>query len=152
MSEKGCVPFSASRHTLKVLAALVWFSGSVVLYIKSSSLLFEAETIRPDQVWPWLAVLAGLVIGGVKAKYVFSRICFKNLSRIAALEQPRLWDFYRMRFFFFLLSMMTLGSFLSQFAHGNYSILIAVAVLDTSVATALLGSSNCFWREKTELN
>lgn len=140
--------FNTSPRTLKLLAALVWYSGVVVLSIKCASLLLAAELINPGQSWTWLAVLGGLVIGGIKAKRVFNQICLKNLSRIDALEQPKLWDFYRLRFFIFLLVMATLGSFLSRMAHGDYPMLITVAVVDLSVATALLVSGNCFWREK----
>jgi len=140
--------FNTSLRTLKLLAALVWFSGAIVLFIKSASLFLEAEGINPDQPWTWLAVLAGLVIGGIKARYLFSRLCFKNLSRINALEQPKLWHFYRARFFFFLFLMVSSGAFLSRLAHGDYPMLIAVAVIDLSIATALLGSSNCFLREQ----
>ncbi len=140
--------FNTSLRTLKLLAALVWFSGVVVLFIKSSSLFLEAEGINPEQPWTWLAVLAGLVLGGIKARYLFSRLCFKNLKRIDALEQPKLWHFYRARFFIFLFLMVSSGAFLSRQAHGDYSMLIAVAVVELSVGTALLGSSNCFWREQ----
>jgi hypothetical protein len=140
--------FNTSLRTLKLLAALVWFSGAVVLFIKSSSLLIEAERVSPDQIWPWLAILGGLALGGVKAKHVFSRICIKNLRRIDALEKPKFWQFYRIRFFVFLLTMVVLGAFLSRLAHDNYPLLITVAVVDFSVATALLGSGRCFWREQ----
>lgn len=140
--------FNTSLRTLKLLAAIVWLSGAVVLFIKSTGLLLAAELINPDQPWTWLAVLGGLAIGGIKAKRVFNQICLKNLRRIDTLEQPKLWGFYRVRFFIFLLVMATLGSFLSQMVHGNYPLLITVAVVDLSVATALLVSGNCFWREK----
>ena len=141
---------NTSPHTLKLLAALVWCSGVVVLFIKSASLLLEAERINPDQYWTWLAILTGLIIGAIKAKYLFKRICIKNLRRIDALEQPKIWNFYRLRFFIFLCLMITLGAFLSRLAHGDYSMLISVAVVDISVATALLASSNCFWKVKVE--
>ena len=93
--------FNTSPYTLKLLAALVWYSGAVVLYIKSASMLFRAEMINPGQHWIWMAVLSGLVIGGIKAKYLFKRLCFKNLARINALQQTKLWHFYRIRFFIF---------------------------------------------------
>lgn len=92
--------YNTSRHTLKLLASLVWYSGAVVLFYKSSRLLLEAHSINPDNFCIWLAVLAGLIIGAIKAKYLFKRLCKKNLKRINALEQPKLWNFYRMRFFF----------------------------------------------------
>ncbi len=139
--------FNASPYTLKLLAALIWYIGALVLYIKSTSLLLRAEMINPGQYWIWLAVLSGLVLGGIKAKYLFKRLCFKNLTRIKALQQAKLWHFYRIHFFIFLFSMIMLGNFLSRLAQDNYAMLITMAIVELSVATALLGSSNCFWKK-----
>lgn len=139
--------FNSSTRLLKLLASLVWYSGSVVLAFKSSRLLIEAQSINPELLWIWMAVLSGLLIGFIKAKYLFKRLCIKNLKRIDSLTQPKLWQFYRIPFFFFLLAMIVLGSFISQLAHGNYSMLITMAVIEVSLATALLGSSHCFWQQ-----
>jgi len=138
----------SSKRTLILLASLVWYSGAVVLFFKSSKLLLEAQSINTNQTWIWLAVLTGLIIGGIKAKYLFKRLCIKNLKRIDALSKPKLWQFYRTRFFIFLFSMILLGSFISRLAHGNYPALITMAIVEISIATALLGSSNCFWKQK----
>ncbi len=138
---------NSSSSTLKLLASLVWYSGAVVLSFKSSRLLLEAQSINPNHVWIWLAVLGGLMIGLIKAKYLFKRLCIKNLKRIDTLESPRLWQFYRTGFFIFLLAMILLGSFISQLAHGNYTALITMAIVEVSLATALLGSSSCFWKK-----
>jgi len=140
--------FNSSARTLKLLASLVWYSGAVVLSFKSSMLLSEAHNIEPNLLWIALAVLAGLMIGFIKAKYLFSRLCIKNLTRIEALQQPKLWQFYRTRFFFFLLAMIILGSFISQLAHGNYTTLLTMAIIEVSLATALFGSSHCFWKPR----
>ena len=139
---------NTSTRTLKLLASLVWYTGAVVLSFKSARLLLEAQSISPDKFWIWLAVLAGLIIGVIKAKYLFKRLCINNLKRIDALEQPKLWHFYRMRFFFFLFTMIILGSFISRLAHGNYATLLTLAIIEVSLATALLGSSNCFWKKQ----
>jgi len=138
---------NTSARTLKTLAALVWYSGAVVLFIKSTSLLLEAERVNPHQLLTWLAVFCGLLFGVIKAKYLFNRLCIKNLRRIDALDKPKLWQFYRLYFFIFLFLMVLLGTFLSQQAHGNYSMLIVMAAIELSVATALLGSSHCFWKK-----
>ena len=136
-----------SKRSLNLLASLVWYSGAVVLSFKSSILLLEAQSINPNQLWIWLAVLAGLMIGVIKAKYLFKRLCIKNLKRIDTLENPRLWQFYRTGFFIFLLAMILLGSFISQLAHGSYTALLTMAIIEVSLATALLGSSTCFWKK-----
>ena len=137
-----------SARTLNILAALVWYIGSFVLLLKARSLLFEADALQSTQVWPWLGLVAGMVFGGLKAKFLFSKSCHKNLKRIATLKQPKLWQFFRPGFFFFLFIMIVTGATLSRMAHDNYPFLIGVAVLDLSIAVALLGSSYVFWQQK----
>jgi len=138
---------NTSTHTLKLLAALVWFSGAVVLFIKGFGMFFEAEQINPGQLWTWLALSAGLILGSIKARYLFSRLCTRNLKRIERLAEPRLWNFYRVRFYAFLLVMTMSGLYVSHKAHGDYSILIIMITVDLSLATALLASGNCFWKK-----
>ena len=140
--------FNTSIRTLKILAALVWYSGAFVLSFKSIIMLTEAQTINPGQTRTWLTVIAGLIFGAIKAKYLFTKVCIKNLNRIDALKNPKLWEFYRIRFFFFLLTMIVMGSFISRHAHGNYSMLVNMALIEISLATALLGSSFCFWKKQ----
>jgi len=139
--------FNASANTLKLLAALVWYSGVVILTLKSTFLFIEADKLHPGEAWIWLAILAGVTVGIIKAKYLFSKLCTKNIKRIYSLEQPKIWHFYRIHFFIFLFSMVTLGSFLSRQAHGDYTMLILVAAVELSIATALLGSSHIFWKK-----
>ena len=138
----------ASARSLKILAALVWYIGGIVLLQKGGRLLLEAETLRPGQIWPWLAIITGLLLGGLKARFLFSKSCQKNLTRIDGLQRPRIWLFFRPRFFVFLVLMILAGAMLSQMAHNNYPFLIGVAVLDFSIATALLGSSYIFWTHR----
>lgn len=139
--------FDTTPATLKRLAALVWFSGVIALAIKSGSLLLEAEEISPNQPWTWLSIAAGLSLGAIKAKYIFGKLCIKNLRRIDALKHPKIWHCYRLQFFVFLFLMVSLGGYLSRIAHGDYPMLIAVATVDITIATALLGSGWWFWRE-----
>ena len=136
-----------SKRILKLLAALTWFSGAVVLFTKGFGMFFEAEQLNPGQHWTWLALSAGLMLGSIKARYLFSRLCKKNLRRIECLAEPRLWNFYRVRFYVFLLVVSLSGLYVSQKAHGDYSLLIIMIIVDLSLATALLASSNCFWKK-----
>lgn len=113
--------------------------------LKGSNLLHEADVLKPDQMWPSLALIAGLFIGSIKARFLFCRSCKKNLLRIDSLEQPKLWQFFRPGFFILLSLMITLGAILSRAAHANYPFLLGVAILDFSIAVALIGSSYIFW-------
>ncbi len=135
-------------RTLNILAALVWYIGGVVLLLKAGSLLLEADALRPRQIWPWLGVAGGALFGGLKASLLFNRSCKKNLARIAALARPKMWQFFRPGFFLALTIAVIFGATLSRLAHHNYPFLIGVAVLDLSIAVALLGSSYVFWQEK----
>ncbi len=139
---------TVSARSLNVLAALVWYAGGVVLLLKGSSLLAEANALRPGLVWPLVAVGVALLAGGLKARFLFSKSCKKNLARIAALEQPKIWQFFRPGFFVALAAMILAGATLSRLAHDRYALLIGVAALDLALAFALLGSSVVFWREK----
>jgi len=144
---KTALLITVSHHTLKILAALVWYVGGIVLLIKGGNLLWEAELLQPDKHWPWTAAIAALLTGGVKAKFLFSKSCRKNLARIAALDQPQFWQFFRPVFFLFLLLMIMTGAALSNLAHGNYPFLLGIAALDFAIAVALLGSSYVFWKD-----
>ena len=81
-------------------------------------------------------------------RFIFSKSCRKNLDRIAALEQPKVWQFFRPGFFLALAVMIAAGASLSRLAQGSYPFLIAVATLDLALAVALLGSSIVFWQRK----
>jgi len=140
--------FAATTRTLKILAALLWYSGAIILLTKGTILLLEADALQPGRHWTWLTVILGLAIGGLKVKFIFRQACQKNLTRITLLNEPKIWQFYRPGFLLFLTAMIIIGSTLSRMAHGNYPFLIAMAVLDFSLATALLGSSYLFWQQQ----
>ena len=140
------IMFETTHHTLKILAAMVWCSGAVVLSYKSTRLLLEAASINTDMIWIGSTIIGGVVFGVFKAQFLFSKLCIKNLKRIKALQQPKLWQFYRTRFYFFLLLMVVFGSLVSRQAHGDYALLLTMSFIEISLATALLGSSICFWK------
>ena len=132
----------------KFTAGAIWLSGGIVLLLKGGSLLAQALALRPGESWTWLAIPAGLLIGGIKTELIFEKACRRNLDRIAALEKPRIWQAYRPGFYLFLVAMIALGATLSGLAIGNFGGLMAMAVLDFSLATALLGSGRLFWTHR----
>ena len=140
--------FKTSHKTLKFLALFVWIIGGVMLIRKASELLAEANELTPASLWIWVAIAVGILLGSLKAKYLFNKSCKKNIARINSLENPKLWQFYRPKFFLFLSLMIATGVTLSRLAHGNSTFLLGVAALDLSIATALLRSSIVFWQEK----
>lgn len=139
---------TVSRRTLTILAAIVWHIGGIVLLLKAASLLMEAGDLRPEQNWQLIFIPIGLLFGFLKARYLFSQACRKNLARIDALEQPQLWQFFRPGFFLMLALMILAGATMSRLAAGHYRSLIGVGTLDLSLAIALLGSGLIFWRQR----
>ncbi len=139
---------TVSALTLNILAASVWYVGGTVLLIKGSTLLVEAHTLRPEMYWIWIVIVAGLCFGSLKGKFIFSKNCQNNLVRIRSLDQPKVWQIFRPWFFVFLAAMIATGATLSRLAHDNYYFLIGVAILDFSIAIALLWSSYVFWKLK----
>lgn len=126
---------------------IMWYLGGFVLILKGINLLIEANSLNPNLNWPWIAMIIGLFIGILKAMFLFNKSCEKNLNRIDSLTQPRVWQFYRPGFFMALTAMILIGIMLSYFAHGTYSFLLIVAIIDISIAVALLGSSYVFWKK-----
>lgn len=139
---------TVSRRTLYTLAAVVWHIGGIVLLLKGASLINEADSLRPEQNWQWIFVVVGLVLGLLKARFLFSKFWHKNATRIDALDEPQLWQFFRPGFFLMLTIMILAGATMSRLAEGHYRSLIGVATLDLSLAMALLGSGLIFWRQR----
>ncbi len=110
--------------------------------------MLEAHSLRPGMYWIWIVIVAGLCFGGLKGEFIFSKCCQKNLVRIRSLDQPKFWQIFSPWFFVFLAAMIMTGATLSRMAHNNYYFLIGVAILDFSIAVALLWSSNIFWKQK----
>ena len=135
----------ASTRTLVILSAFCWYSGGVVLLLKGGGLVLEARRLEAGNLWPGTVMAAGVVIGAVKARFLFYRSCRKNLSRINALIRPRWWQFFRPGFIIFLTLMIAAGAMLSRLSQGSYTFLLAVALLDFSIAIGLIGSSCAFW-------
>ena len=137
-----------SKRTLIFLAAAVWYIGGVMLFRSGVKLIWNVVQLKPGGPWPWLAVLAGVILGIIQVKTIFARSCRKNLYRINSLEDPTIWQFYRPGFFFALAVMITSGVLLNHWAQGNYYYMLGVAGLDFALTISLLGSSYVFWTKK----
>ncbi len=138
---------NVSHKTLKLLAALIWYIGPVILFNKGAELASEAYNLEPHGWGRLFSWSAGIAVGLVKTRYIFLKSCRKNLVRIDSLTSPKLGQFYRVQFFIALASMIALGAFLSRASQGNHTFLVAVATLDISIGTALLVSSKVFWEQ-----
>jgi hypothetical protein len=131
-----------------VIAACVWYGGGIALLFKGGSLVQGAYAIDSQSAWAYGAPLLGVIIGLVKARFIFNHACRKNIIRIRSLANPRIWQFFRPGMLIFLAIIIPAGAWMSRAAAGNFGYLCFVAVLDLSIATALLTSSRAFWQMK----
>jgi len=139
---------AVSKDTLRTVSAVVWLVGAVFLLSKATNLFSQAIALRPGETLSWLAIVSGVLIGGVKAKYLFGWFCRKNLERIDTLDDPQLWQAFRPVFYVFLAAMLLLSAMLSRLAIGNYAGLISLVILDISIGVALLGSMQPFLQRR----
>jgi hypothetical protein len=137
------------KKILKLLAMVVWYIGFVALSLKSYKLFVEAYSINTNLSYLILFLVLGFLLSLLKTKYFFIKSCQKNLLRIDSLESPKIWQFYRLGFFIFLIIVISLGAFLSHIASGNYFFLASVGIIDMALALALLFSSFEFYKNMT---
>ncbi len=136
----------ASKRTLTVLAATIWYGGGIALLLKGSSYVVAAAGLHAHELIPWAMAAVGLLVGGVRGRAAFARGCRKNLARIHALDDPRLWQFFRPGFFFALIPMVGAGILLRTLADaGGFWAETTVGSLELMIALALLMSGVEFW-------
>ncbi len=136
---------NVSTQTLKILAAILWYIGVGILLSKGWELAQDAQNLEPEKSGFLISCLGGILIGVVKARFIFIKSCKRNMARIDNLVSPKIWQFYRPQFFIALILMIILGAYLSRASQGNHTFLVAVAILDISIGTALLLSSHVFF-------
>ncbi len=133
-----------SRTALKALAAATWYIGGGVLLYKGSGYLFAAAA-SGSELWPALSGALGVTVGLMRGRTMFLRACRQNLARIDALDDPRVWQFFRPGFFAALAVMIAGGAVLAWLAETGYTGAVVVGGLELVIATALLTSSVAFW-------
>jgi len=132
--------YEKKRKSLKLLAMVVWYIGFIALALKSYKLFSEAYSLDSNLSLMVLFLLIGFLLSLLKTKYIFRKSCKTNLLRIDSLKEPKIWNFYRIEFFIFLIMVISLGAFLSHSASGNYYFLVLVGMVDMALALALLFS------------
>lgn len=137
-----------SQRTLILIAASTWYAGGIVLLFKAGALIGHAYLINTESVWTLVAVIAGGIAGLMKSRFLFSKSCEKNINRIRAIPEPRLWQFFRPGMLIFLAAIIPTAAWMSKAAAGHYMILCGVGALDLSIGVALLTSGRVFWKRK----
>lgn len=114
-----------------------------------SGYIVEAAELRPPSPLPWIGGALGMATGAWRGRRTFARACRRNLARIDALPDPRVWQFYRPGFFVALGVMIAGGAVLRLIAErGGFWALVLVGSLELIIGTALLTSSREFFRRR----
>jgi hypothetical protein len=137
-----------SQRTLMITAAIIWYGGGISLLFKGGALLKNVYAIDAQSIWTYLAPILGIMIGLLKGRFLFSKSCEKNINRIKALSNPRIWQCFRPGMLIFLAIIIPTGAWMSRAATGNLPFLCLVGALDLTIACALLSSSIVFWKRK----
>jgi len=132
-------------------AAFIWFCGGVVLVIKGCVMLKAAFALDPLMLWVVVTSAVGIIVGLIKAKFIFIHALKKNIKRIGNLSLPVYpWQCYRVGFFIFLAVVITLSKFMTSWSEGHFVYILLIAALDLSIATALLSTGFLFWQKQDE--
>ena len=132
------------RRFVLILAGVMWLGGAASLLYKGSLLLRSAHESAPQSLLPWAAAALGVILGGIKARFVMSKSCKRNIRRICLLPTPKPWDFFSKKFFFALMLMIAAGALMSRSAQGHFERLCVVGGIDLSIGAALLISSRFY--------
>ena len=112
-------------------------------------MLEEANYIHKDIEMISLVMGSAFIIGLLKNKFIMSKFNEQNIKRINELTDPKIYQFFESRFFIFLVLMIAAGISLSNYASGDYTMLLVVGGLDLALSTALLKSSTIFFIDKS---
>ena len=137
-----------SQRTLMITVAIIWYGGGISLLFKGGALIKNVYAIDAQSIWTYLVPILGIMIGLLKGRFLFSKSCEKNIKRIKALTDPRIWQCFRPGMLICLGIIIPTGAWMSRAAAGNLTFLCLVGTLDLSIACALLSSSIVFWKRK----
>ena len=132
-----------SHRFLRILAALTYYGGAVGLSANALGYLGRGADAYPG--WEWIAGAAGVTLGLLRGRTMFTRACRKNLRRIYSLADPRPWQFFRPAFFAALLLMIAAGVTLSGVAEASPRASLVVGALELTIGVGLLTASRLFW-------
>ena len=135
-----------SKLTLIVIAVFVWLAGGVALLFKGGALVKGAYLIDAESVWTYASPVIGIVAGVLKGIFLFGKSCKKNIKRIRALDNPRVWQCFRPGMLIFLALIIPTGAWMSRASAGSYTLLCLVGALDLSISFALLTSTIVFFQ------
>ena len=104
------VSLGVSKRGLLLEAAIVWMFAGGMLLFKGSTLLAASSAFS------WFNLVASIGFGLIFFIFVFSRISHSHIERIINLHTGihRIYEFFSLRSYLMMLSMISLGIFLRK--------------------------------------
>ena len=136
-----------SKNNLIYIAGSIWLmTGAFLIYRGSHLYQLAVSEQHSTQLNIIVSVLAGLIIGAIKGRFILSKTAGRNLNRIQSLEPPiKVHQVFTKSFYGFIFGMMLLGVLLRTMNEylGGY---LVVAAIYCGIGTALIVSSLVYWR------
>jgi len=138
-----------TKSQLYTLAGSIWgLVGLFLIYRGMGLYELAVQTQQATQQGIIISLIAGLIIGGAKGKFVLSKTAKRNKLRIDQLESPlKCHQVYAKSFYLFIGAMILLGFLLRQGNEylGGY---LVVAAIYCGIGTALIVSSWTYWKSE----
>ena len=135
-----------NKNNLLSIAGGFWGFMGLFLVYRSVALyqLAQSEQAATMQAVVISAII-GLIIGGAKGKFVFSKTARKNKIRIEGLDSPlKLHHAFGKKFYMLVPGMILLG-FLLRFYNEYIGGYIVVGAIYCGIGIALMVSSRHYW-------
>ena len=136
-----------NKSQLYNLAGGVWGVVGLFLTLRGAQMYQLAVTDQQaTQQAMIISIIAALIIGGAKGKFVLTKTARRNKDRIDQLAEPlKAHQVYAKAFYFFIIGMMLLGFLLRTFNEylGGY---VVVAAIYCGIGVALIVSSLVYWK------
>jgi len=137
-----------NKNSLYTIAGSVWGLVGLMLMVRGGLMFQTALTTQnASQTAVILAIIASLVLGTVKGRFVLSKTARRNKSRIEQLEEPlKLQHVYAKSFYFLIVGMIALGISLRAFNEylGGF---VVVGAIYCGIGLALIVSSTVYWQQ-----
>ena len=141
-----------SKSQLYTLAGSIWGVVGLFLIYRGVGLYeLAVQTQQATQQGIIISVIAGLIIGGAKGKFVLSKTARRNKLRIEKIESPlKFHHVYAKSFYLFIGLMIGLG-FLLRWGNEYLGGYVVVAAIYCGIGTALIVSSWTYWKSEPVL-
>ncbi len=136
-----------NRKDLLGIAGGLWVLVGIFLIYRGINLFQLASNEQhtsPNAIL--FSSVVGLIIGGIKGKFVLAKTARKNISRIDSLKAPlKIHHVFSTPFYGFIGAMILLGVLLRTF-NGYLGGYVVVAAIYCGIGMALIIASMVYWK------